>query len=153
MKVAQHFHGCFCSSNTSSLRTWISFNMSVFSTQGLNTNMLTHIMSSALLLCCSFCLHHLIICVCLPACCQYSVLQPCLQSFPLAICSVRARDPTPSHTCAGTATRTCLLVTTCAWTRYQSGHYPSSNGHPRDFRGTFHAHPSSGCKREKKKNS
>lgn len=110
-------------------------------TQGLKANILTHFCSSSLLLLVALFVfitfsppHYLsffpcLCSVCLPACSQYSVLQLCLQSSPLGTCSVRARDPTPSHMCAGTETRTFLSMTTCAWTRYQCGQNPSSNSH------------------------
>ncbi|XP_055799912.1 FERM, ARHGEF and pleckstrin domain-containing protein 2 isoform X5 [Salvelinus fontinalis] len=45
---------------------------------------------------------------------ECSVPQPCLQSSLLVTCWVRARDPTPSHTSAGTATRTSHSLIICA---------------------------------------
>lgn len=154
--INEHFHGCFCFLFlTFPFYRFEEFSVCHFSpTQGLKANILTHFVSSVLLLFCSLLpflssslsLHHIIcpssclhlsLClwsVCLPACSQYSVLQPRLQSSPLGTCSVRARDPTPSHMCAGTETRTFLSMTTCAWTRYHCSQNPSSDSLLRDLR-------------------
>ncbi|XP_033934581.1 FERM, ARHGEF and pleckstrin domain-containing protein 2 isoform X3 [Pseudochaenichthys georgianus] len=51
---------------------------------------------------------------------ECTALQLSLLSCRLVICSVRARDQTPSHMFAGTETRTSLSMITCAWTRTSS---------------------------------